>query len=57
MTEKTDWIVRLYDADDVVIESYIIEDRFEHEAVKEAMHYVETIGECEDWSIDINELD
>jgi len=55
MTQRMDWIVRIYNKDDVVIESYVIEDRSNHEATNEAMHYVETISECEDWSIEIFE--
>lgn len=55
MTERMDWIVRLYNKYDVVIESYIIQDRSNHEATNEAMYYVESVSECEDWSIEIYE--
>lgn len=53
--ERMDWIVRLYNKDDEVIEEYTIEDRSNHEATNEVMHYVESISECEDWSIEIFE--
>ena len=53
MNKRIDWIVCLYNKDDDIIESYIIEDRSEHEAVNEVKHYVETVEDCRDWSIEI----
>jgi len=51
---KTDnWTFTAYDEKDNVIESFVIKDRTQDEANREAMSYVENHSEIEDWSLQL----
>ena len=47
--ERKNWIVRCYDKKDVLIDSFKIKDRTEHEAENEAMALMPP--ETEDWTM------
>jgi hypothetical protein len=52
MNERKDWIVRVYDVEGDVIKFWVIEDRTEHEAFKEAE--ADLPSDCYDWSLNPN---
>ena len=45
------WLVRLYDKNDKVIDKFIIKDRTEREAEREAFGEVNRNSKCEDWTM------
>lgn len=49
--KQSNFIFSGYNKKDELIESFIIEDRTEHEANNEAMHYVEAHQSINDWSL------
>jgi len=51
-----DWLVIAYDADDCTIRAWVIEDRLEYEAAKEAKAEVACIGAA-DWGLSPIEVD
>ena len=49
MNTNCDWTVRVYDERNNQIDSWIIKDRTEHEAEKEAM--ADLPQNCDDWTL------
>lgn len=50
ITRKADWVVTTYDKDDHVIETFVIENRTQREAEREAKNDVD-VFDCWDWTI------
>ncbi len=51
ITDKCDWVVRVYDYNDELITKWVLHDRTEQEAFKEAESDVMRIPGEADWSL------
>ena len=52
MSDLHDWVVRVYNKNNKVIAKWIIEDRTEHDASREAESAVETCYQrADDWTL------
>ena len=49
--ENKNWIVRVYDDADEIIDEWIIKDRFEWEAEKEAFSRINSNPKYADWTM------
>jgi hypothetical protein len=49
--KRKDWLVRVYDKKNKIIGKWIIENRLENEAVREALPDVQQITGYDDWTM------